>query len=469
MTTPRTPTAARQVALASDSPQRAGARGSSLRTSLVACTAEGVVTEFAAACCGAGALTAWALYLGASKWMLGLLAAMPFLAQLMQVPAAYLTSMLGVKRSTIAGVAVSRQVYFALVFVPFLPISNHARCGILVTVAALAAMLNVLGCNGWGAWMGSLVPSSIRGRYLGRRTSACTLASAVAALVTGALLDGGRRIGKVGLSLGLLSLIVGITGVVCGLLLSRMRPPQKPAEAPSLHWSDALRPLTDKRARTVLGYQATWGAATGLTCTFYALFMVENLKIGFLGVTLHAVASSLARTFAAPYWGRVVDRIGVRPVLIVSAAGIALVSATWVFASPSCLWILALDALVAGSLDAGQMLGSVTLPLRFSPRDRLPFYVAAFGMVNGLVFGLAAIGGGALASVLPDKVHFFGGAVSGFSLLFAGSAALRGVAALTATRIVEPGARTVREIVASVVGPILGSGEETRAGIELSE
>lgn len=456
MTTALTPP---EGAAAPARPARACARGSSLRQSLAACTAEGVVTEFAAACCGASAITAWALYLGASKWMLGLLAALPCLAQLVQIPVAYVTSRIGVKRATITGVAVSRQLYFGLVLVPFLPISKEARSAILIAVAATAAVLNVLGANGWSAWMGNLVPTAIRGRYLGRRTSACTLASAVAALLTGAVLDGGRRLGAVGPSLGVLSAIVGLTGVGCALLLSRMSLPQAESKPPALDWSHAVEPLADRKARSVLAYQAVWGGATGLSATFYALFMVEDLKIGFLGVTLHAVTSSLARTFAAPLWGRAMDRVGVRPLLTASALGIGLVSVTWVFASPSCLWILALDALVAGSLDAGQMLGSMTLPLRMSPREKLPFYLAAFGMVNGLVFGIASIGGGAVASALPSRVHLFGLGASSYALIFAGSAALRGVAALLASRIAEPGARSLRDLVQVVAAPIFGSGQ----------
>jgi MFS family permease len=462
LTTPRTLDTAGEVALPSDRPARAAApRCSALRASLAACTAEGVVTEFAAACCGASALTAWALYLGASKWMLGLLSALPFLAQLVQVPVAYITTHIGVKRATIAGVAVSRQLYFGLVLLPLLPLSNAARCNILLVVAGIAAVLGVLGGNGWGAWMGNLVPSAIRGRYLGRRTSACTLASAVAALVTGAVLDAGRRLGEIGWALGLLSAVVGVTGVICAFLLSRMHLPPATTAPPEMHWKQAVQPITDRRARSVLAYQATWGASAGLGGSLYALFMVENLKIGFLGVTLHAVTSGLARTVAAPLWGRAADRVGVRPILVLSAAGIALVSIGWVFASPSCLWILALDAVVAGSLDSGQLLGAVTLPLRVSPREKLPFYMAAFGMVGGLVLGLASITGGAIASALPDRVGVLGIHATSYSLLFAGAAALRGIAALIATRIAEPGAGSLRDLVSLVTAPLFRSAKQT--------
>lgn len=451
---PRTLPAAREATTALDPGRRRAARGSSIRSTLVACTAEGVVTEFAAACCGAGALTAWALYLHAGTWVVGLLGALPFLAQLVQIPFAYVTARVGVKRATVSGIAGSRLLYFALAALPFLPLHNRARVAVLFAVAALAAGLNVLGGNGWSAWMGNLLPPSIRGRYLGRRTSLCTLASAVAALVTGAVLDGGRRAHADGASLAVLAGIVGVTGLVCAALLGRMKLPEVTSAPPSPRLADAVEPLCDPRARSVLAYQTAWGAATGLSCTFYAIFMVEVLHIGFLGVTLHAVTTSVARTLAAPLWGRAMDRVGTRPVLIASAAGIAVVSFAWVFASPAHLWILALDALIAGSLDAGQMLGSMTLPLRVSPRERLPFYLAAFGMASGLVFGLASIAGGAAISALPARVHLAGLTASRYAVIFGVGSILRGIAALTAARIAEPGAGTVRDLIQLVTVPL---------------
>jgi hypothetical protein len=428
------------------------ARRSRLRCSLSACTAEGVVTEFAAACCGASALTAWALYLGAGKWLLGLLGALPFLAQLVQVPIAYVTSWMGVMRATIAGIAASRQLYFSIMLLPLLPVGSGARAALLLAVAALAAVLNVLGGNGWSAWIGHLVPPALRGRYLGRRTSLCTLASAIAALLTGAVLDGGRRLGEVGLSLGVLAAIVGVAGVVCAVLLARMHLPGTAATPPSPSFADAIEPLADRRARGVLAYQAVWGAATGLASSFYALFMIDKLHLGFVGVTLHAVTTSLARTTLSPFWGRTMDRFGVRPVLVASATGLCLMSLSWIFVTPSCVWILAVDAVVAGALDAGQMLGSTMLPLRVSPRERLPFYLSAFGMASGLAFGLASIAGGVFVSALPDRVHVLGASPSSYAPLFAAASALRGLAALLGARIREPGARPVRDIVAAVLG-----------------
>src|SRR5689334_17748776 len=68
-----------------------------LRTSLAACTTEGLVAEVVGACFGNAVLTAWAVELGASPLLLGVLWGLPYFGQVFQVPALWLTSHLGRK------------------------------------------------------------------------------------------------------------------------------------------------------------------------------------------------------------------------------------------------------------------------------------------------------------------------------------------------------------------------------------
>src|SRR5262245_13699951 len=69
-----------------------------LRRSLRACTAEGLVTEVIGACAGGAVLTGWAIHLHASALVTGLVVALPHMAQLLQLPAAWCTARLGHRR-----------------------------------------------------------------------------------------------------------------------------------------------------------------------------------------------------------------------------------------------------------------------------------------------------------------------------------------------------------------------------------
>jgi MFS family permease len=199
-----------------------------LRQSLKACTAEGLFAELINAFAGGALLTGWAIYLGASPLYTGLLVALPQIAQVLHVPGAWTTALLGHRRACLWLVGASRQVLLPLAILPFLPIDDGARRGVLLSVAGLAAVLGVLGNNAWVAWMGELVPKRIRGRYFGKRTGLCMLGGGLAAAAVGLLLDWARTRGLVGATLAGLQVLACLCGVVTVWLMRKQHDPSPP-------------------------------------------------------------------------------------------------------------------------------------------------------------------------------------------------------------------------------------------------
>jgi DHA1 family tetracycline resistance protein-like MFS transporter len=119
-------------------------------------------------------------------------------------------------------------------------------------------------------------------------------------------------------------------------------------------------------------------------------------------VTALMAVYSLMQLFAAPFWGRISDRIGRRPVLMVSLAANILAYLWLGFAS--ALWMLyaarALAGLCAGNIAAAQAyIADVT-----KPEDRargMGMIGAAFGF--GFIIGPAL--GGLLAGGNPDTAN----------------------------------------------------------------
>ncbi|MBI2161028.1 MAG: hypothetical protein HYU25_11760 [Candidatus Rokubacteria bacterium] len=62
------------------------------------------MAEVFSAYVGGTVLTGWALYLGASPFIIGLLGALPLAAQIVQLPVASLTQRLGAKRLAVAAI-----------------------------------------------------------------------------------------------------------------------------------------------------------------------------------------------------------------------------------------------------------------------------------------------------------------------------------------------------------------------------
>lgn len=392
-----------------------------------------MAAEFVQACAGAAMATAWALHLHAKPLLLGVLWALPFFGQLLQLPAAWLMAHFNRRRVAIVGNAVARQVLVLLAALPFLPLSEaHKRIG-LVVVISISSLAAVAGGNAWMSWMGDLVPARIRGRYFANRTALCAVGAAVSSLAVGWALDAATTRKMAGPALSVLAIISWAFAAGSTWLMRRQHDPQTGSPSKPVA-RDLVEPFTQAASRRILTYQAAWNLALGLTASLTAVYMLKKLHIGFTGMAIYTATLAVARIVTMPLWGRVLDRIGARPVLVVCSIGSALASALWIVAAPGRLWPIALDAVLSGALLGGQGLAAFAIPLAVAPRSSRTMLLSAFVMTGGLAFGLGSVAGGAVAGSLPARFPGFG-----VRALFAASAFGRFVAAILAARILEPG------------------------------
>jgi MFS family permease len=438
---------------------------SRLRRSLRAATAEGFAAELVNACAGPTILVGWALHLGATPLEVGALAALPQLAQLVQLPSAWVTAAFGRRRVAIVAVALSRQALLPLAFAPLLALGPPEARALLLGVAACAAVLGVLGNNAWTAWMGELVPEEMRGRYFGRRTALCTFGGTVAGVAVARFLDGAASRGGAELALAAMAGAACLLGAVTTVLMCRQHDP--PGGRPALPpLSATLRPLRDRCARPLLVYQIAWNASAGVGGSFFTFHLLHNLRVGFTIAALHAAAGAAARVLAAPLWGRALDRFGARPVLAACSFSAALLPLVWLCTTPSFVWPIAFDALLGGVAWSGHGLASFSLPLSVAPRRDRPFYLATFAMAGGAAYAAATWAGGGLSAALPGAVATLGlRGGHGLEAIFALSAAGRFASAFLALRIREEGARSLGELHRAATGAALGALAEARVRV----
>lgn len=425
-----------------------------LRPSLRASLFEGASAEVFAACAGGVILTAWALHLGASPLVIGLLGALPVACNVLNLPAAWITHIVGRKRLAVAAVGASRLVYLPLVAFPFLPLTDAARLHLFIALVAATCVLGVIGNNAWIAWMGDLVPAQVRGRFFGRRTVFLTLSGAASSLAAGTVLDALGPRGWKGETLAGLAAVACLAGLASIWLLRRQHEPAASTNAEPGGWAALAACLRDPAARPFLWYQFAWHVAVAAVGGFISFHMLVNLRMGFALVAAHGVAVAVVRIVAAPLWGRAVDRFGARPVLVVCSFGVAMVPAIWLATTPERLWPIALEALVAGVLWGGHGIASVDLSVALAPRAGRPFYLAAFATAGGLGFALASILAGLLASLLPPQFQLLGFDWTAIHVLLLISALGRAAAALLAVRIQERDARGVPELLRTIAGDL---------------
>lgn len=130
-----------------------------------------------------------------------------------------------------------------------------------------------------------------------------------------------------------------------------------------------------------------FGIVLPLLPSYASLFKASDFAIGLL------VASySLMQFLLAPVWGRLSDRIGRRPVLLIGLTGSAL--SYLIFAVAGSYWVLLASRVVAGAMGATVNVAQAYLADLSEEKDR----ARSMGML-GAAFGLGFVVGPALAGL----------------------------------------------------------------------
>jgi len=427
---------------------------SQLRRSLIACTGDGIFAEVITALTTSTVLAAWALHLGGNPFLIGLLGAIPFLSQIVHLPAAWITSRWGYRRVALFSITASRQVYWALVPLPFLPVSPGTQQVLLTMVALANGILGVIGNNSWVAWMSDLVPRRLRGRYFGQRNAMSIIGGTVATFIAALILDWARRAHHVDWALSSLAALACLAGFVTTWCLTHQHAPHHARSPAPVSLRAMFRPFFDPAARPLLVYMMGWNAAVALGAVFIPVHMIAHLKMNFLLIAVHGAASAFFRVSTSSLWGRALDRLGARPILVFCSFGLASIPLIWLFPTESFLWPVVLDASLGGVLWAGHAIAVFSLPLTLAPKQGRPYYLAAFTASGGVCYAFSAIGGGAIAAALPEGMTLFSHPLVNLHVLFMASGVARLVAAILSLKLTEPNSAPVSELSKLIQGPV---------------
>lgn len=348
-------------------------------------------------------LTAFALHLGASTLMVGVLASAPFLSQLLQLPAiqlverwrrrkqiAVFSSLIGrTMLAVMAGLAFFSGTVPLLVFV----VAQFALCG-----------LGAVGGCAWNAWMRDLAPEDRLGQVFARRTVWLTAIGLLLGLAAALALDI-TPAGSFARDLVFAGMFaVGcITGLVSARVVAMMPEPMMPPSAGRVDlWRLLRQPLGDPNFSRLLVFVASWQFAINLATPFFTVFIVRQLGFNISFVLLLSVASQVANILALRMWGRLSDRFANKSVLAVCAPAYILAIVGMIGASQLHdraiveLWLVLLH-LVMGATIAGVTLTSTNIALKLSPKGSATAYVATNAMVTAGAAGIAPILGGLFA------------------------------------------------------------------------
>lgn len=354
-------------------------------------------------------LSGFAMSLGAPNVVIGLLVAIPQLAQLLQLPGIYLIEKFQSRRAiTVWGTLASRALLLPLILVAFLPTHQAAITG-LTLIYLLSASLGAIATCAWNSWLRDVLPVSELGRFFSRKLSLASLINSGLTLMGGYFLDAwGDTHAPSDLTgyslLFFFAVLVGLWGVLPLKKMSEVPPALAVQPKPSLR-ENFGEPFKNRNYRHLITFLFVWNFSVNLALPFFTIYMLGKLGASLSTVTWLAIVAQMSNFVFMKTWGNLIDRFSNKsvlrlcvPLVLVCILGWAMIS---ISGKSAALWpgIVALQLLL-GFSTAGTTLATNNIALKLAPESKATACLATNAMTSSLASGLAPLLAGLLIDVL---------------------------------------------------------------------
>ncbi len=369
---------------------------------------DGICTQVMGVMVGGAFLVAFAIQLGASNLVIGIIAALGPLTQILQVPTIFLLERTGFRKAlVISGTSISRLFWFAAAAVP-LVVSPPLQIGMFLLAISLYYALGTVSGLAYNSWMRDLIPDEVRGSYMGRRLTAGTAVAAFLGLTAGAGVDLYKQFYP---EIGIYCIYFVFGGGV-GLLgvwfLLRIPEPRMERSRDIRVLEILAEPVRDRNFRRLMVFMGSWSFAVHLAAPFFVVYMLKRLDLSMTVILALAVASQFTNILFFRLWGRLADRFSNKSVLAEAGPLFIFTFLLWPFTTLTdkpliYLPLLLLIHLLAGISTAGVTLAAGNIALELSPRGKATAYLAVNALVSGIAATIAPILGGAAATVMEGR------------------------------------------------------------------
>ncbi|HET6645474.1 MAG TPA: MFS transporter [Fimbriimonadales bacterium] len=349
-----------------------------------------------AALVGGNFQQAFALELGATPRILALLAALPAIIGVLQIPGSAVGEHFRSYKSFVAvGAFLWRFSWVPIVLLPLAP-AYLPRLGILIAVSVFSAVAIFLVQATYNAWLSFLVPESHRGWYFSRRIALATVVGAAVGFPASLALDWMDRHDD--FTLGL-SIIFGC-GIACAAVsyffYTRM-PDTRRDEEVRASAMDSLRslakPMRDRKFIGLLAFLVVFVFGQTLASPFFFPYGRQVLKLDFLQLQVFAGFHAVASLLSAGMWGYFSDKYGNRPVLFISGLLLCLGPFGWALCNQGLgnwnMAILIVAHISAGFSWTGVAVAQGNIILANSPPE---LRAQAIGLSQAVIAGVSFLG-----------------------------------------------------------------------------
>ena len=348
----------------------------------------------------------YAKSLNASATVLGIIAGMMPLLVIFQIPAANYVDRVGYKKFVYAGWGIRVLFIFVISVVPitsgFLDATTRLAL-VLMLLFAFNLSRGISSCA-WLPWMTALVPAEVRGKYLAREAGFVNLSSFTTVMLAALCLGKGPAPWQFAVSF-LFSAIMGAISLNFLKLIPDAPLPEQTKTSPT---PVPYREMTRFAPfRKLLWEVMAWSVAYGGMTTFTVAFLKAESTMA-EGTILMVSAFAFLGGFGSLWFlGQRLDRLGSKPVLVVSFGAWLVILAGWAAVAGGVLplrmsLILVLQFLM-GLAAALVNMANTRLAMAIVPPMGRNHFFAIYSVVLNVTLGLAPIFWGLLIDAVGAR------------------------------------------------------------------
>ena len=364
---------------------------------------EGVALQIMLSLTSGVFLVAFALHMGASNLVIGILSAIPLLTQLIQLPSVYLVEKVGNRKKVSVTAALSGRFFLVLLAItPFL-FAPHIGIWVLVGALAVKGSFSAVSNCAWNSWMRDLVPREKLGAFYSRRRTYIALTAMSVSMAASLLLSQWKAFYPRWEVQGYSTIF--LVGVAVGLYAIKMVmdiPEPKMTASGGKFLYELKTPFKDVNFRRLIFFLGSWNFAANLAAPFFTVYMLKGLGYEISLVMAFSVLSHLVSAVFYHIWGDLSDRFSNKAVLSLSGPLFMACLFGWTFVTFPEKHFLTIPLLIVlhigmGISTAGTNLATGNIAIKLAPKDQATVFLAATSIVNAISGGIAPILGGKTA------------------------------------------------------------------------
>ena len=342
-------------------------------------------------------LVAFALQLGANNFIIGLLASIPPLTQLAQIPAVYIIEKFRNRRLIcVLSSFLTRLCILLIVAIPFLINTITGVVGIFILLSFLF-LQNLIGSTGgaaWNSWIRDLIPQNILGASYSKRMIIALALSSPFSIMGGIIIDTWGNNQNSLISYAIIYSFALLFGMIGLIFLSRIPEPLMPINKEKMPILQLLKePFNDQNYRKLMVFLFTWTFAINIASPFFTVYLIQGLGYGTLAVILLSLISLFFNLLFLRIWGRISDRFTNKAVLTFNGFLFILMVFLWTFTTLPNKYVLTFPLLIvihilSGISNAGIVLSTLNIANKLSPHGHATSYIAAYNFVSSIAAGI---------------------------------------------------------------------------------